>query len=40
MIATITLSFVEWMAIGILNGAIAYYLGYRHGRKRRYTPDL
>ena len=34
MTATITLSFEAWMAIGIFNWAVAYWLGYRHGKRK------
>lgn len=35
MTGVITLSFLEWTALGLFNCAVAYYLGYRHGRRKR-----
>jgi len=40
MTAAITLSFTAWMALGFLNCAIAYWIGYRDGRKRRHLDEL
>ena len=30
------MSFCAWMALGLLNMALAYWAGYRQGRRREY----
>lgn len=35
MIALITLTFTQWILIGLFNAAIAYWMGYRHGQRKR-----